>query len=86
MVTAAGEVDGATAPRLTLALDGAIAAGVEKIIVDVDAVTFFGCDAIRALIVARNRLGPGPGRVVLANPSRLILRMLEVLELTDLVE
>jgi anti-sigma B factor antagonist len=86
-VTAMGEIDMATAPRLEVELLAAIAGAAERTEVRVDllAVTFI--DAIGVGILVRaNRVARDAGvRFAVERPQGLVLRILEVLGLVALV-
>ena len=54
-VSAAGEVDLCTAPQLATAIDAALAADTQTLLVDLTAVTFLGAAGVRAVAAAARR-------------------------------
>ncbi len=56
------------------------------VIVDFAQVDFVGSTAIETLIAARNQLRPLGADLVVRSPTRLLTRMLDIFELTELVE
>lgn len=84
VVTVAGEVDVATAPRLRDRLDGAIDAGTPLLVVDLTSVTFIDSTGLGVLIGAAKRVDGTEGamRLVIAEPR--ILKLFEITGLLDL--
>ena len=79
-VVAAGELDLASAPELTAALQ-AVTAGTDTLVIDVAALTFCDSSGLRALIAAT-----GDRTVVLKSPPPQLLRLLELTNTSDLFE
>jgi anti-anti-sigma factor len=76
-VEAAGEIDLDSAPSLSALLIGLAEPGV-SLVVDVGAVTFFGCAGVDALLAAHHAAG---GRLLLVGVGRPVQRLLEMLGL-----
>ena len=82
VIRLAGELDVAAIPDLTRLLDEAVAVESPKVVVvDLAQVTFIDCAALDPLLEARDRLD---GRFRLQNPSRPVLRLLSLLDLSSL--
>ncbi len=80
----AGEVDVHTASQLERAVREALAAGISSIAIDVAEVAFIDSSGLRCLIaLQRDAVGVGGG-LRLRNPSRPVMRLLEVTGLADL--
>src|SRR4051794_19094231 len=73
----AGEVDVATAPSLTAALQTAVASCEREIWVDLTGVTFVDLRALHALLAVRDRLERDGRRLALIAPSGPVRRFLE---------
>ncbi|WP_103350767.1 STAS domain-containing protein [Amycolatopsis sp. CA-128772] len=72
VVTVAGDLDVATAPRLRAAADAAAPAAGQLLVVDLGGVTFCDSSGISALIAARNVAeAAGAGVALAAVPDRL---------------
>lgn len=84
-VRLAGEIDVATAPTLRDAIHQVVDAGVERIVVDLAAVTFLDSFAINAIEEVRLRADVQPDRIVVVNPSPLAARIFEIVGLAELV-
>jgi anti-sigma B factor antagonist len=80
-LVARGELDLHTAPVLQDALRAAATPGTERIVVDCQGVEFVDSAGLRALLVARNELAASGVRVVLAEPSPALERVLEMTNL-----
>jgi len=79
VIEAPVEIDVATAPSfraqvLEVAAD-------RTVVVDLTAVRFCDSSGLAALIVAREHLGTGGGRLVLRNPTPPVCRLLEIIHL-----
>ena len=89
VVTVSGELDVATAPALRDHLEAAIAAGAQRLVVDLRAISFLDSVALAAIVHAKQRL-PAAGRMVLAvDPSSytmLVLKSTGLTRVLDLVE
>lgn len=80
-VSVAGEVDIATAPELTEALDTAIreAGPGSRVVVDLSAVAFFASAGVTALVRAADLADrTGASLRLVVGPSRLVTRPLQV--------
>lgn len=67
VVVLVGELDIATAPQLTSAIDRLLLAGRNRIVVDLDAVTFFDAAAINAVITATSAVAVSGGTLHVAH-------------------
>jgi len=84
VVVAMGEIDIGTSPKLCEALDEA-GAVTDRIIVDLRGVTFLDSSGMAAMVKALHRPSHGPRRSVsLVGPSGVVLRALQVADLTPL--
>ena len=81
VLTAAGELDLATAPALRRGLDTAVDGGAKDIVLDLTAVSFIDSVAMAAIIHARTRLGD-TGRLAVVIPRESYTRL--VLEIAGL--
>lgn len=83
VISVAGEVDVATAPRLRERLDEAIDHGPPLLVVDLSSVTFIDSMGLGVLIGAAQRVDDVGGtlRLVIAEP-----RILKLFEITGLLE
>jgi anti-sigma B factor antagonist len=82
VVTAVGEVDMASAPRL----DDALAAVQGRVVVDLAGVTFLESMGISVLVRAHNRLREEGGRLTIRNPHENVRFVLKVVGLSDWIE
>jgi anti-sigma B factor antagonist len=85
VVTAAGEVDGCSAPRLATVLDSVVAGAAPNATVDLTAVTFLGSAGVHALAAAhRSATAVGARlRVLAARPA--VVRPLQLTGLWPLL-
>ena len=83
-VTAVGEVDIHTCAQLEEALLGLVGDGVSKVTLDLADVAFIDSSGLRALVVAHKALEENGGSLVVANPSSMAARLLEVTGLKTL--
>jgi anti-sigma B factor antagonist len=74
----AGQVDLATAPSFTAALQAALASGEREIWVDLTGVTFMDSSGLHALLAARHRLQPDGHRLAVIAPPGPVRRLLEL--------
>jgi anti-sigma B factor antagonist len=89
VLTVSGELDMATAPALRERLDAALEAGVRRIVVDLQELTFLDSIALAMLLHASRRLGDeGRMAVVVAPDSyvRLIFEVAGMPHCVDVVE
>ena len=80
-VSAIGELDLHTAPLLQEALRRAAEPGTERIIVDCRRLEFVDSAGLRAILVARHELAASDVRVVVAEPSPALERVLDMTNL-----
>ena len=80
-IRAVGELDLHTAPLLQDALRQAVEPGVERIVVDCRRIEFVDSAGLRALLVARHELAASDVRVVVAEPSPALERVLDMTNL-----
>ena len=83
-VTAVGEVDIHTCTKLETTLLGLVDAGVSTITLDLADVAFIDSSGLRALVVGHKALEEKGGALVVANPSSMAARLLEVTGLKTL--
>jgi anti-sigma B factor antagonist len=89
VLAVSGELDMATAPELRERLDAALEAGVRRIVVDLQELTFLDSIALAMLLHASRRLGDeGRMAVVVAPDSyvRLIFEVAGIPHCVDVVE
>jgi anti-sigma B factor antagonist len=89
VLTAAGELDVATAPELRARLSTAIDGGASRLVVDLRPVSFLDSVALATLLHARRRLGDAGRMAVVVAPDsyvRLIFEVAGLPECIDLVE
>lgn len=84
MARVKGDVDLLTAPDFEHALRNQIDAG-RNVVVDLSATRYADSSAINVLLKLGRALGERRNRLVLAAPSPLIARVLEMMAVTDLV-
>jgi anti-sigma B factor antagonist len=75
VVSIAGELDIATVPRVSAALQDEPAAGAEALVVDLSGVTFMDSTGLAALMTLQRALDARGGRLVIAcpeGPARLV--------------
>ena len=80
-VMAIGELDLHTAPLLQDALRRAVEPGTERIVVDCRRLEFVDSAGLRAILVARHELAASDVRVVVAEPSPALERVLDMTNL-----
>jgi anti-sigma B factor antagonist len=80
-----GEVELASAPDLTLALDDAIRTSSGPFVIDLTAVDFLDSSGISCLVRARARLGQHDRRLVLICPPGIARRALQLTGIDELV-
>jgi anti-sigma B factor antagonist len=83
-VTAHGEIDIHTCTELEQTLLGLVGDGVSKVTLDLADVAFIDSSGLRALVVAHKALEEHGGSLVVANPSSMAARLLEVTGLKTL--
>jgi anti-anti-sigma factor len=85
VLTVAGEVDIATWPKLVRQLHTLLDAGERKVVVDMSAVEFIDASGIGALVGAACIARDAGGTIALARPSRAVLRLLDIMQLDDML-
>jgi len=85
LVTAAGEVDSCSAPRLAAELEDAIAGDALQVIVDLTAVTFLDSVGVHALAAAYRRAEAAVIRLRVRDSHRAMMRSLELTGLWGLL-
>jgi anti-sigma B factor antagonist len=83
-VVAVGEVDIHTCAQLEETLTGLVDAGVSRVTLDLSQVAFIDSSGLRALVVGHKALEERGGSLVVANPSTMAARLLEVTGLKTL--
>jgi anti-anti-sigma factor len=83
VVTVAGDVDLASADRLSDELEDALQKGA-SLVVDVGGVTFIDSTGLNVLVQAHRAAHDGGGDLRLRRPSRMLLRLLEITRLETL--
>ncbi|HEY3941554.1 MAG TPA: STAS domain-containing protein [Acidimicrobiales bacterium] len=78
LVTASGEIDVATAPRVQAAILAQLDGRPVDVVVDLSAVSFLDSSGISALIRARRRVGEVGGTLRLRNPQPKVRRVLQI--------
>jgi anti-sigma B factor antagonist len=84
VVTATGEVDMYTAPRLEQALDGVVGLGGTSVVLDLSEVTFVDSTLLSVLLRYRDHLAELGGQLVIVSDDRRILRTFEITGLNRL--
>jgi anti-sigma B factor antagonist len=78
VVSAAGEADMYTAPRLEHSLEGVLALGGTSVVLDLAEVTFIDSTVLGVLLRYRGRLEKLGGTLVIVSEDRRILRTFEI--------
>jgi anti-anti-sigma factor len=76
-----GELDLATAPALTEALDFRLLSGIPQLVVDLSRVTFLGAAGLSALVHAHRQAPRQTELLIEAGGNRKVLRVLAITEL-----
>ena len=77
-ISARGEIDLHTAPRLADALDDLIEHGATLVILDARQIDFLDSSGLRVIINCQNRLGEAGGRLLIEGMSGAVQRVLEI--------
>lgn len=85
IVRAVGEIDLATADRLSVLLEERRTAGCRILHLDLSAVTFAGCACLTVLIDARHRFVQADGALLITGASRAVHRLLTVTGFDELL-
>jgi anti-anti-sigma factor len=86
VVTLQGEADRCTLPVVVDALVRAVAEVDGPVIVDLAQTTFIDAGTVRAIALASDLLDDRGRRLTVRSPSRLAMRLLEMLRITHLIE
>ncbi len=86
VVVVRGEADFSTTPALSDALSRVSALGAGDVVVDLGELQFIDCAGARVLAAAQGLLVRGGRKLMFRSPSRLVARVLDFFELTDLIE
>jgi anti-anti-sigma factor len=81
-----GEVDLQTAPALEDAIMDAFQEPGVELVLDLSGVTFFASAGVSALLAARQAAGTRDGRLVLREPSPVVTRVLQLIDVLSLFE
>jgi anti-sigma B factor antagonist len=84
-VRVTGEIDLATATELRHRLETVIAAGTGDVDLDLSDVTFLDCSGLAVLRAARQGLHDKHHRLTVRNPSKPVLRILELSGVLDMM-
>jgi anti-sigma B factor antagonist len=85
VVAVGGEVDLATSPEMHRVLSEALRSGAVDMVIDLRAVDFMDASGIGVLVEIASSARAGGGRVLLRRPSRRVLRVLDLLQLEDVL-
>jgi anti-sigma B factor antagonist len=86
LVTASGELDLYTAPRLQTVLAGLLRENVDRVVVDLSGVEFCDSTGMNVLLAAMKRLKEQGGTLELAAPRPAVKRILQVTGLDTVFE
>jgi anti-sigma B factor antagonist len=78
VVAVAGEIDLFTAPEFKQRVMAPIAAGVDRVVVDLTATTFIDSSSLGALIGAHRRLKSNGGRLIVACDTEPIVKTFRI--------
>jgi|SRR3954453_8626183 len=79
-----GELDLATAPDLVSAIDAQVEQGRTAIVLDLTALSFCDSAGLRVFVRYRRQLEEAGGRFVVAAPSSMVRRVLEISGLAEM--
>lgn len=85
VVTPPGDIDIASVPRLRDRVDGLVAHGVRRIVINCQAVSFIDSTGLAFLLSRARRLMRVEGLLTLVNASTAIMRFLEIARLVDIL-
>ena len=86
VLTLAGELDMACAPEFAAHLERAIDAHCDCVVIDISRLTFMDSAGVRALLSGARTIQLDGGAIVLAAPTPSILRVLELVHASDVVQ
>ena len=78
VLSASGELDIATSPELRASIDAAFAAGINRLVIDLDELAFLDSVAVAVLLHARRQLGEGGRMAVVVGPDSYARLIFEV--------
>ncbi len=81
MLCVSGEVDVLTSPRLAAAVADTLEGGQPDVVIDLARVEFIDVTGIRVLENAAGQARDAGGSLALRSPSRVVRRMLDLLDL-----
>lgn len=84
VVTVAGEIDLATAPYLERGLESVLARADTDIVLDLAGVSYMEASGLTVLLAIRSRLFESKRRLWLYQPSRQVVRLLDLCRVGDL--
>ena len=84
VIAVRGEVDAATRPELWRCIEAA-AAGSDQLVLDLTDVTFMDSSGIGVIARAHQPQGDPPLTIVLRNPRRSVMRLLEITAFDEFV-
>jgi anti-sigma B factor antagonist len=84
VVALSGELDLATAPDLASTIDGQVGEGRANIVLDLAALSFCDSAGLRVFVRYRRQLDEAGGRFVVAAPSPMVRRVLEISGLAEM--
>jgi anti-sigma B factor antagonist len=85
VVAVRGDVDIATSPQMRRVLSQLLLSGTVDIVVDLEAVEFIDASGIGVLVETADDAHAGGGRLLLRRPSRRVVRVLDLLQLDDVL-
>ena len=85
VVAMRGEIDAVAIPSLAGCLDGAVAAGLRHVVLDMADVSFIDSVGLAAVVAARRRLDANGGTLSVRRPSPHVCKLLEITGLTRVI-
>jgi anti-anti-sigma factor len=85
IVTAHGDVDGATGPELWDYIDAILATKPERIVIDLGPMTFIDSGGLNVIVKTYKRQQEDGGEVIIRSPSPTTRRVLELVGLAGLL-
>lgn len=82
VVTVTGELDVATAPDLNQTIQEVFTSAPERLVMDLDAVSFLDSTGLGVLVSAHQRMSACAGQFVVVCDNRIPLRVMEITALT----
>ena len=81
IVTIPADIDISNADSIAEQLLSALASGVSAVVADLTGTTFCDCSGVRSLMLASDKAAASNTQLLLAAPSRAVLRILELVGL-----